>query len=42
VLDLEIEIVFFSVRTKPDLFDDDLLGFGLDLLLLLLLFVLKL
>ena len=35
----KIEIMLLRVRPKPDLFNDHLLGFGLDFLLLLLLFV---
>jgi hypothetical protein len=41
VLNLEIEIMFLCIRTKPDLFNDDLLGFGLNLFLLLFLLVLE-
>jgi hypothetical protein len=38
---LEVEIVLLGIRPKPNLFNYDLLRFGLNLLLLLLLFVLE-
>lgn len=42
MLHFEVKIMLFSIRTKPDLLNDDLLGLRLDFFLFLLLLVLEL
>jgi hypothetical protein len=41
MFNLEVKIMLFSIWTETNLFDNNLYGFRLDLLLLLLLFVLE-